>query len=258
VGELGALRVAGRARGVEDHRGVLVVGVGDLEVGGDGGQQIGEAVPVDDDELGFGLRSARLAWAYGRGSLAGRVREPVPGEDQPGPGVAEVVGDFPPLKQRVHGDDHTAGPEHTVVDHGDLGDVGHHDPDPVTGPQTAFVQEAGHPGARLVQRPVGHCRVIDPHGHPSGVSTGGGRQVLGQVRHVAHCPAGSRGWSSVPGIEPSAEPWYRGTNRCAGVPRQRHILVFPARYPPVRPGLTSGSTPRKGPIWRLSAATRCS
>ena len=183
VGELGALRVAGRARGVEDHRGVLVVGVHDLEIRGDGGQQIGEADSVHDD--GFRLSLV--------GAAAGLVRERVPGEDKTGPGVAQVIGDLPRLEQGVHRDDHAAGAEHAVVHHGDLGHVGHHDADPVAGLEAALVQQPGHPGARLVQGPVGHRRVVHPHGHPSGVAPGGVRQVLGQVRHAAHCPAAGPG-----------------------------------------------------------------
>ena len=68
----------------------------------------------------------------------------------------------------------------------------------------------GHPGARLVQRPVAHRRVVHPYGHPSAVGPGGVGQVLGQVRHVAHCPARSPG-----------DPRSR-------VPRKQPILVRPA------------------------------
>ena len=81
MGELGTLRLAGRAGGVEDHRRVLVVAVRDLVVRGDGGQHTGEADRVHDDRFRPGLLGAAA-------SLAG---ERMPGEDQPGPGVAEVV-----------------------------------------------------------------------------------------------------------------------------------------------------------------------
>ena len=77
MGELGALRMAGRAGGVEDHRGVLVVGVRDLVIQKGGGQQIGEADPVHDDGFRLGLLRARL----------GLVRERMPREYQPGSGV---------------------------------------------------------------------------------------------------------------------------------------------------------------------------
>ena len=197
----------------------------DLVIRGGRGQQIGEAGPVHDDEFGLGLLRA----------AACLVRERMPGEDQPGPGVAEVVGDLPRLEQRVHRDDHAAGPEHAVVHHGDLGDVGHHDADPVAGLEAALVQQPGDPGARLVQCPVRHRRVVHPHGHPSGVGPGRVRQVPGQVRHAAHCPAARPGRSSVPGIKPVPGRWYGGTTVVPVGPRKRPILVLPARYRRVRP-----------------------
>src|SRR5215469_11184200 len=58
VGEFGALRLAGRAGGVKDHRGVLVIPVRDLVVRVDGGQQIGKADLVDDDGVRPGLLGA--------------------------------------------------------------------------------------------------------------------------------------------------------------------------------------------------------
>ena len=94
MGELGTFRVAGRAGGVEDHRGVLVAGIRDLEVRGHGGEQAGEAVPVHDDGLRLGLPGAGLFCA-----APGLIRERVPGEHQPGPGVAEVIGDLARLEQ---------------------------------------------------------------------------------------------------------------------------------------------------------------
>ena len=234
VSELSALRVAGRAGGVEDHRGVLVVGVRYVIIRGGRGQQAGEADPVHDDGLGPGLLRAG----------PGLVREPVPGEDQPGPGVAQVIGDLARLEQRVHRDDRAAGPEHPVVHHGDLGDVGHHDPDPVTGLEAALAQQPGHPGARLVQRPVRHRRVVHPHRHPSAVRPGGVRQVPGQVRHAAHCPAAGprRRRSPVSRLPPAL---VRRHNRRAAGPAKRPILVSPARYRRIRRGLASWITPRK-------------
>ncbi len=210
VGELGALRVAGRAGGVEDHRGVLVVTLHDLVIRGDRGQQIGEAAPVHDDGFRLGLF----------GAAAGLVRERMPGEHQPGPGVAQIIGDLPRLEQRVHRDDHAAGAEHPVVHHGDLGDVRPHDPHPVARFETAFVQQPGDLGARLVQGPVGHRGVVHPHGHPSGVGPGRVRQILGQVRH---------GFIVRPAAQAVVGPRYqacpralvRRHNRCASGPRNR-------------------------------------
>ena len=196
-----------------------------LEVRADGGQQTGEADPVHDDGFRLGLV----------GAAACLVRERMPGEDQPGPGVAEVVGDLPRLEQGVHRDDDAAGAEHAVVHHGDLRDVGHHDADPVAGLEAALVQQPGHPGARLVQGPVGHGRVVHPDGHPSGVRAGGVRQVLGQVRHVAIVRLVTR---VVVG------PWYqacppalvRRHNRCACRPDE-------APHPRIAQHVIRGFTP---------------
>jgi len=105
MGELGALRPAGRAGGVKDHRGILTVPVRGLVVRGGGSQEIAEAGRIDDDRL-----CVRVL-----GAAARFVRELVPGEDQPGPGVAEVIGDLSPLEQRVHRDNHTARAEHAIV-----------------------------------------------------------------------------------------------------------------------------------------------
>ena len=128
MGRLGALRVPGRARGVKDHRGVGVAGVRDPEVGGGGGEQIGEATP-----------STTMVSAPACSAPPGLLGEPVPREQQPGPGVAQVVGDLPPLEQRVHRDDDAARPEHAVVLDRDLGDVGHREANPVAGPEAALV-----------------------------------------------------------------------------------------------------------------------
>src|SRR5271165_5201743 len=123
VGELGALRLAGRAGCIEEHCGVLAGPVRDLVLRGGGGEEIAEAGRIDDDRL-----RVRVL-----GAAARFVRELMPGKDQPGPGVAEVISHLPPLEQRVHRDDHTACAEHAIVGDGELGDVGLHDPDPVAG-----------------------------------------------------------------------------------------------------------------------------
>ena len=173
MGELGALRLAGRAGCIEEHCGVLAVPVRDLVVGGGGGEEIAEAGRIDDDRL-----RVRVL-----GAAARFVRELVPGEDQPGPGVAEVIGDLSPLEQRVHRDDHTACAEHAIVGDGELGDVGLHDPDPVAGLEAALPQHPGDPGARLVEFGVCGRGVIHAHGHPVGVRTHRVRQVGCEVGH---------------------------------------------------------------------------
>ena len=173
MGELGALRLAGRAGGIEEHCGVLAVPVRDLVVRGGGGEEIAEAGRIDDDRL-----RVRVL-----GAAARFVRELMPGEDQPGPGVAEVISHLPPLEQRVHRDDHTARAEHAIVGDGELGDVGLHDPHPVAGLEAALAQHPGDPGARLVEFGVCGRGVIHAHGHPVGVRPHRVRQVGCEVGH---------------------------------------------------------------------------
>src|SRR5580692_1211391 len=50
---LRATRMAGRAGGVEDHRGVFVIPIGDLVVGGGGREQLREADRVHHDDFGL-------------------------------------------------------------------------------------------------------------------------------------------------------------------------------------------------------------
>ena len=88
-------------------------------------------------------------------------------------------------------------------------------------PLDALVQQPGHPGARLVQRPVRHRRVVHPDGYPSGVDPGRVRQVPGQVRHAAHCPAAGQGGrrspvsSLSPDVGTAAQPLCRRPEEAA-------------------------------------------
>ena len=70
MGELGALRRAGRARGVEDDRGVVAGAVGDLAERIGRGERLLELAGRDDHAVR----------ARGRGTGPRVVREPVPGE----------------------------------------------------------------------------------------------------------------------------------------------------------------------------------
>ena len=234
VGKLGALRLAGRAGCIEDHRGVLVVPVRHLVVRDRGGQEVREAGRVDDDRLGV-----RPFGAAAR--IAGEI---MPAEHQPGPGVAQVIGDFPHLEQRVHRDDHTAGAKHAVVDDGELGDVGQHDPDPVAGLEAALAQHPGDPRARLVEFGICGRGVIHAHGRLAAVRTHRVHQVRCEVRHSA---------------PPSAEgPCLRGGRAPAdlhcqasqpGCPRFRGSSPFPGTGSPAQPDGSGGGMARG---WRIS------
>ena len=140
VGQLGALRAAGGARGVEDHRRVVV---GDLGEALDRRQRLqrrGEGRRLDLDQLGAGVG----------GAVAGLAAEPVPGKQQLRAGVVEVVGDLAPLQQDVHRDDDPPGSQHAVVGDGELGHVRQHHPDPVAGLEPASRRSA--PAGRCARR----------------------------------------------------------------------------------------------------------
>ena len=100
VRELGALGLPGRARRVEDHRGVAAVDLGELA-----------------HRLGLGEQALELAAAHGHdldapassAPFRGLLREPVPREQQLRAGVREVVGDLAALEEDVHRHDHRAG-----------------------------------------------------------------------------------------------------------------------------------------------------
>src|SRR6185437_12807101 len=80
------------------------------------------------------------------------------------------------------------------------------------------------------------------------------------VRFLARfvtCPLSSRGARAVVGPRYQACPLtlVRRHNRCAAGPRERLILVSPARYRRVRRGLASWIRRRKGSGWTPSGAT---
>lgn len=74
VGQFGALRLTGRSRGVENHRGVVLVQVGHVLDGWGGREQRIECAGTDDDHLGLGLLRTGPCL----------VGEGVPGEQEPG------------------------------------------------------------------------------------------------------------------------------------------------------------------------------
>ena len=152
VRELGAFGLAGGARGVEDDRGVVLGPVDDTVGGLVLGEDVGERRRIDLDDLRAGDPGRTLPGIGGRAA---------PGEDQPGTRVGQVVGDLSGLEQRVHRYDDTAGPEHAVVERGELRNVGEHDRDPVARLDTALGEEAGDPGAGRGQFAVADREVVE-------------------------------------------------------------------------------------------------
>ncbi len=144
MGQFRALRLTGRPRCVEDHRGVVLVPLDHVFGERGRGEQRVESAGIDDHRIGLGLPCAG-AYLVGEGG---------PGEQQPGARVAEVVGDLPGLEQGVHRNDDAARPEHAEVGDGEIRAVGQHDRDLVAWFDAAVPEQSGHPGADLVKRAV--------------------------------------------------------------------------------------------------------
>ena len=171
VGELGPLGLAGRARGVEDHRGVIAVALGDL-VDRIGGEQLLRR--GHDHALG----------ARGRRAGLGLAREAVPGEHQARPRVAQVERHLALLQKHVHRDHGGAGPQRAVVDDRELGDVGEHHTDRVAGADPLLEKQAGDPGRRGVELCVGEYLLPEQQCRMVGCAPRGLGQLPGQIAHL--------------------------------------------------------------------------
>lgn len=183
VGQLGALGLTCRPRGVEDDCGLGAVDVHHLLHRVLVAQQLLELSRGDRYELGPGLLGAPL----------GRLGEVVPGEQQLALGIAEVEGHLAPLEQDVHRDNHPARAEHAVVGQGEIGDVGQHDPHPVAALDPAVCQQSGDAARSLLERFVGDLGVVELQGNVLGVAGGAVREVCRQVAAHRSTPgSGSR------------------------------------------------------------------
>jgi hypothetical protein len=162
VRQLGALRLAGGAGGVEDHRGVVLLRVGQAGRGLVLAEHRRERLRLDLEQLGAGVG----------GAVARLGGEAVPGEQDPGSGVLEVEGDLAPLQQHVHRHDDAAGAQHPVVGDGELEHVGQHHADPLARAQSPGQQQGGEPGAAVVELGIGEDALAEPDGravgHPCG------------------------------------------------------------------------------------------
>ena len=149
VRELGALRLAGRARRVEDHRGVVAVDLGDVLVGLVGEDQALDLARLDLDDLDVaGLLRPGL----------GGLHEAVPGEQQLGLRIGQVVGDLAALEQHVHRHDDGARAQHAVVDGREVRDVGQHDPDAVAGADALALEHRRDALAGVLEQAVVETR----------------------------------------------------------------------------------------------------
>ncbi len=117
-----------------------------------------------------------------RGALSGLLGHPVPGEDQPGARVAEVVADLPRLEQWVHRHDDPAGTEHAVVDGGEVREVRQHDGDFVARLDAPVLEQASDTRAALAELSERHHRVTEADRDPVGVRA----DRLDEVRREVH------------------------------------------------------------------------
>ena len=162
----------GCARGVEDHRGVVVGPV----------RQPGR--PASRSRAGCRTwpgrpRSPRRQPPSRRPRL--QRRPPCQAKITRRAGVAQVVGDLAGLEQRVHRHHDAARPQHAEVDDGELRDVGQHEPDPVARPEVTGREQAGDASARVVEVAIGEGVLGEADRHPIGVSSRGAGEAVGKV-----------------------------------------------------------------------------
>jgi hypothetical protein len=189
MGQLGPLGPAGGARGVQDHRRVVVRAAGHLGHRRALVQQPVERARLDGDEAGPGRLRA----------LGGFGGDRVPGEDERGAGVAQVVLDLAGLQQRVHRDHHGAGAQHPVVEDRELHHVRQHQPDAVARSDASRGEQPRRSRGALVQVPVGQGQIVEPDRHPVPVHASRFDQVRRQVRHrrlraIGCCTASLQAW----------------------------------------------------------------
>src|SRR5215216_349210 len=168
VRELGALRRAGRAARVEDHRGVAGVDVGDVVIGLRLARQLLELAGLDRDDLG-----ARLL-----GAGAGGLAEVVPGEQVPRPRVLEVERNLAALEQHVHRDDDAAPAQDPVVDEREVRDIREHDPDAIAPLKALLLEQVRDPRGALVEQGVVDDGVVE-------LDRRAVAELLGGLRHDA-------------------------------------------------------------------------
>ena len=175
VHERRALRRPGGARRVDDHGRVVVLAVGDLLDRVGAAERLLELAGRGEDALRARLLRAAL----------GGLGEAVPGDDQLGARVGEVVRDLARLEQRVHRHDDRAEPQRAEVDDGEVGHVREHQPDAVARPDAVRAQQPGGAlGAGVEQRVVQDEVVELDRGPVRGVRDRG-CQLVGKVGQVS-------------------------------------------------------------------------
>ena len=178
VRELGALGAARGARGVEDDRGVALARARRPRAADRARQELLEAAGLHEDAFG----------AASRAPASASFAKLVPGEEDLGPGVRQVVRHLAPLQKHVHRHDHAPGAQHAVVGEREVGDVGKHDAHALARPHAALAQESGHSRATFIQRRVAQLTVAELHRDALGGALRAGGQDVGEVAAHLRCP----------------------------------------------------------------------
>ncbi len=171
VRQLGTLRRAGGARGVEQHRWIRGFALHQLLTRGGLEQRLFELAGHHGDALAAHIR---------RGGL-GLSREVVPDEEQLGARIAEVVLDLAAPVEHVHRHDNRAGAQNPVVGDDEVGHVRQHQRHTVARLDPSFAQHTGDPHGGLLQQPVVECEVVELDGNLLRVAGRRLPQYLGKV-----------------------------------------------------------------------------
>ena len=175
VGQLGALGLAGRAGGVEDDRGVVVVALGGLRDRRRRPRRSRSTGPIGPHSM---IRVPLFC-----APLAASADEVGPHEDELGAGVGEEVVDLAGLEQRVHRHDDAAREQDAAVDDREGRHVGQDQRDPVAGLDPVGAQRPRDRRGHAVQLRVGHPLAVDPQRVLLGVRRCGAREVGREVGH---------------------------------------------------------------------------
>jgi hypothetical protein len=154
MGEGGTLRLARRAGGVDDRRGVVVVALDHLVDCVGCREQLIEANGLHDEALRAGIGTP----------LASFVLEIDPAEHQPRTRVGQVIGDLCALQERVHRHDHRTETQHRGVDDREVRDVRQLHADTVARFDAVGPQQPCRASNTLVQGPVRESHVVESHG----------------------------------------------------------------------------------------------
>ena len=149
MGELRALRLAGRARRIEDDRRVLGVGLVGLVA------RLGLSERADRLRIVPRHRENHLG-AERLGALAPRLFEERMDDEHARAGILEEIRDFGRGSEHVDGNDRRAGVEDAEVGDRELGHVRHEERDLVAGLDAPLAKARRDTAGRAIELAVGH------------------------------------------------------------------------------------------------------